>query len=717
MRLLSAILTLSLLGGAAAGATQTTTPGTAAQTTPAAPAAQSTAAAQNAALQKALTDAGKIKDPDAKIAALRKVAESTTPTTFTIAIMARTQILETLAKDFPTREDQIRSEADQILKTRNSPSMLFLIAKTLYGHGVMLTYAEDRARKALDAFEAEAASSLAQDRAKYKSMLGLIYARNGRLADADTLLRETAVLDAQPKVDSASGLNKILDEALAGWSPGQRQAAVAIALAETSEKKGDLKSAANALADASMLAPMKSADHKRLEDLYRKTHNGSLDGLEEELDAKYRKANPLPFKADPYTPAPGRTNRIALAELFTGSACAPCIAADLAFDALLQRFGRQDLAVLVYHEHIPAPDPMTNPSTIARAKAYGINSTPSYFIDGGTRQTGGGDRSGARGFFSSNSTTIEKHLTTAADANITLTATAAGGAVKVRVTADPMQSASPDLRLHIALVENELSYTGENGIRFHPMVVRQLAGEEFKGFAVAPGKSFTVEHNFDIAAVSAQLEKYIDDFVKNPPEQYAGDDITFGRPMHSINRANLSVVAFVQDEKTKAILQTAYAAVPAASNMKKEPPQTADPTEPVTWAAKAQPSASALTAGGVVTIDVTAKIARGWHLYALTPMESGPRPTRITIVPDQGFELGGTIGAPEPVKADDPNFGMVTETYEDTVVFAVPVRVLAKAAAGKRTATVQVRFQTCSDKLCLPPTIVKLPVLVEIARK
>jgi thiol:disulfide interchange protein DsbD len=139
---------------------------------------------------------------------------------------------------------------------------------------------------------------------------------------------------------------------------------------------------------------------------------------------------------------------------------------------------------------------------------------------------------------------------------------------------------------------------------------------------------------------------------------------------------------------------------------------------PVTWEInKAKLPSALLKAGDTFSVELTAHIEPGWHLYSLTPIENGPRPTRITVVAGQGFELAGKIKAPDPTTAKDPNFGVETEFYEDAVTFTVPVRVMPDAAPGKAAATVQVRYQTCNDKECLPPEVVKLAAAVEIAAK
>ena len=36
------------------------------------------------------------------------------------------------------------------------------------------------------------------------------------------------------------------------------------------------------------------------------------------------------------------------------------------------------------------------------------------------------------------------------------------------------------------------------------------------------------------------------------------------------------------------------------------------------------------------------------------------------------FRLAGKITGPEPEMANDPNFGIMTETYTDSAVFSIP---------------------------------------------
>src|SRR5262249_60135061 len=65
----------------------------------------------------------------------------------------------------------------------------------------------------------------------------------------------------------------------------------------------------------------------------------------------------------------------------------------------------------------------------------------------------------------------------------------------------------PAYKLHVLLVEEMLRYTGENGIRLHPVVVRAACGPSDNGFTLDPAKAEPVNARFDIAAINAALNE------------------------------------------------------------------------------------------------------------------------------------------------------------------------------------------------------------------
>ena len=233
----------------------------------------------------------------------------------------------------------------------------------------------------------------------------------------------------------------------------------------------------------------------------------------------------------------------------------------MAFDAILERYTRREVAVLEYHLHIPLPDPMANPSTEARAKFCDAQGTPTYAIDG-EKATGGAARDEAKEFYDKLDAQIAKRLDKSAEARLSLEASLKGRLIKVKASVDEPASKSPDLMLQIALVEDGLSYSGENGVRFHPMVVRSLAGEKAEGFAIDPLKATTaIEHTFDVGKITRELKSYLEDYEKEHKQAFyymKDQEKGFLQKRYEINDGRLSVAAFVQDKKTKNVLQAAF---------------------------------------------------------------------------------------------------------------------------------------------------------------
>ncbi len=271
-------------------------------------------------------------------------------------------------------------------------------------------------------------------RASNYATLGRVYFKLNRTEDAEKTLKQAYAI--KPTMEAATGL------------------------ADVAEKRGKDAEAFEYLADAILTGRLPAAGIERLHNLYRKLHDGKLDGLEASLDAKYRRGFHNPLKVERYKPAGTRASesnaRAVLAEFVTGAGCEPCTAVDLAFDAALERYSRRELILLVYPMHAPTSDPMSNHSAQARHKSYETNSAPTVFIDGAEfqRRRGLGDRSPAsveesrrghcgatrcaRGKLASSSARHERVST-----------------VKVTAAADEIKNAAPDLRLHLALVEDD----------------------------------------------------------------------------------------------------------------------------------------------------------------------------------------------------------------------------------------------------------------------
>jgi thiol:disulfide interchange protein DsbD len=120
---------------------------------------------------------------------------------------------------------------------------------------------------------------------------------------------------------------------------------------------------------------------------------------------------------------------------------------------------------------------------------------------------------------------------------------------------------------------------------------------------------------------------------------------------------------------------------------------------PVAWTLKG----SAPRPGATSTLTLVAKIEPGWHLYGLSQPDEGPRPTRIWLPEEQPYKLAGDIKAPKTRRKFDENFGLEVEYFDGEAAFRIPVRSGPDAAGRVR---VSVQYQSCNDRLCLPPKTV-----------
>ena len=64
----------------------------------------------------------------------------------------------------------------------------------------------------------------------------------------------------------------------------------------------------------------------------------------------------------------------------------------------------------------------------------------------------------------------------------------------------------------------------------------------------------------------------------------------------------------------------------------------------------------------------------------------------------------------------DPSFGMEVELYEGEAVFTLPVKLAAGVAPGSQKLIVSASYQSCNNKLCLPPKTVKVELPVTIGK-
>jgi hypothetical protein len=149
---------------------------------------------------------------------------------------------------------------------------------------------------------------------------------------------------------------------------------------------------------------------------------------------------------------------------------------------------------------------------------------------------------------------INKALEAQPEAKLELTAERQGDTIAIRASTSDVKKDAKDVRLRLVLVEEILHYPAGNGQRFHHHVVRAMPGGA-SGVEVKDG-SAKQEVKVDVADLHKALADYLSDYEKNKGS-FADDS----RPL---DLKHLKVVALVQSDSDKAVLQSAQVDVGGA---------------------------------------------------------------------------------------------------------------------------------------------------------
>jgi thiol:disulfide interchange protein DsbD len=117
----------------------------------------------------------------------------------------------------------------------------------------------------------------------------------------------------------------------------------------------------------------------------------------------------------------------------------------------------------------------------------------------------------------------------------------------------------------------------------------------------------------------------------------------------------------------------------------------------VQWSLALQPSSA--PPGAKVLVRLTAAIDPGWHLYSMSTPAGIPA---TILLADNPVVKRYRALQPPPKRAFDPSFNSDTETYEGQVTFLLELEIGNNAPVGPARIAVNARYQTCSDKQCVP---------------
>ncbi|MHC4877986.1 MAG: hypothetical protein ACYTGL_16130 [Planctomycetota bacterium] len=293
---------------------------------------------------------------------------------------------------------------------------------------------------------------------------------------------------------------------------------------------------------------------ERLTQLWKDKH-GSTDGLDEYIQKAYDEKL-LSFVSETFEERPADSGtHTALLELFTGTRSPAAVTAEVALAGLQATYPQSMVVALRYHMHVPEHDPLTNEDSEARFfNYYRAQTTPSLYLDGIDVRGVAGSFSSSEARYNDIRDMLVSRYSLESEAVIKLTANRQDDAVTISASVEGADLTNERLRLRIALAENDVAFQGFNGIRSHSMVVRKLVGGD-RGIAVVDGQ-LKHQETVTLSELRDSLHDYLTSYEQNTSVEFAS------MPMEL---TNLSVVAFIQDDETREVLQTTV--VPVTSGV------------------------------------------------------------------------------------------------------------------------------------------------------
>ena len=304
--------------------------------------------------------------------------------------------------------------------------------------------------------------------------------------------------------------------------------------------------------------------------------HGSEEGFAEHMAGAFHELVSSYAKPREAGTAPPDGARVVVVELFTGTSCPGCVAADVAAGAAQSAYPPEKLLVLRYHVHVPAPDPMTIQAGGDRYQIYEAPGTPTVVVNGKTLANIGGILDQTPQAFERLTEMIDRRISDDTDVRVELTAQPAGDRIRISAAVNGLRPIPEKARLRLAIVEDGIDFLAPNGIRVHEGVVRSMPAGA-KGIPVREGK-LVFSDSISIAEMKDDITSDLD---------YAEERYDLKFPVRPLSLAHLRLVAFVQDDATKEILQAA--SIPLT--------ETAPPTssEPQPAAIQADPESAPAT--------------------------------------------------------------------------------------------------------------------------
>jgi len=120
-----------------------------------------------------------------------------------------------------------------------------------------------------------------------------------------------------------------------------------------------------------------------------------------------------------------------------------------------------------------------------------------------------------------------------------------------------------------------------------------------------------------------------------------------------------------------------------------------------------------VVAGELFTITIDASIEGEWHLYSvLNDPDAGPYPTEFSAKSPNFIIVGDVVESKADIEFD-PNFEAELGWHSSYANFEVPIAIKTEMQ-GTQTIDLEVFYQVCDDRVCLPPKTKSIIATVEV---
>jgi hypothetical protein len=118
--------------------------------------------------------------------------------------------------------------------------------------------------------------------------------------------------------------------------------------------------------------------------------------------------------------------------------------------------------------------------------------------------------------------------------------------------------------------------------------------------------------------------------------------------------------------------------------------------------------------GMTLQVAVVMKIKSGFHVNARQVTEDYLIPTDLRVDVPAGLKTGEVVYPKGTLQTFAFSKDKQLNVYTDTVVVRVPVTILSSAPVGAQHLAMKLKYQACSQEICLPPVTKDVDATVNV---